>query len=323
MLLSDYTLQVQERVHDLSELDFTQSELVSFVNQGRQRTALDLHCVRSFYCNLTAISGQEFYPMSGGIGGCVVTNGGSGYTSAPTVNISSPPSGGIQATAIAVLNTSCPPSGAVSQIYMTNWGSGYTSVPSVSLSGGGGTSATAAAQALLQVLDINTISILTQQQPVQRFVMDWLPFSWFQAFFRASQFLTSYPGIWTTFEGAMPNFVNASNPSQVMSLQNPFFIAPIPNQNYIIEIDAANYIDTPQFLVNPTDVDNYILQPNADAVQFYAAYLALLKSQNFEHAGIMEKRYNARIQEIQPTKRVRRIPNIYRNSYRRIARFFG
>jgi hypothetical protein len=313
MLLSDYTLQVQELVHDLSNLDFTQAELTSFVNQGRQRVAMDLHCVRAFFTNLTFITGQEYYPMSGGIGGCAVTNGGSGYTSVPTVNISAPPAGGIQATATALLTNQ-----VVTQVVMTNWGSGYTTTPSVSISGGGGSLATAQAIALTNVLDINAISVLTTLSPPQRFTLDWLPFSMFQAFFRASQLTTSYPGIWTSFEGAMPAF----GPNAV-NLVNPFLIAPIPNQNYVGEIDAVVQIDTSNFLVNPTDVDTQIFQPNSDAVQYYAAYKALMKLQNFEHAEKMEAKYERRIGQIQPTKRTRRIPNIYRNAYQRIARWMG
>jgi hypothetical protein len=67
-----------------------------------------------------------------------VTNGGSGYTSAPTVTISG--GGGSGATAAAVVK-----GGIVTGIHLFNKGTGYTSTPGVSITGGGGSGATATA----------------------------------------------------------------------------------------------------------------------------------------------------------------------------------
>jgi hypothetical protein len=69
-----------------------------------------------------------------------ITNGGSGYTSNPTVTISG--GGGSGATALAYVGST----GAVTAVLLTNYGSGYTSTPSVSFSGGGGSGAAATAQ---------------------------------------------------------------------------------------------------------------------------------------------------------------------------------
>jgi len=68
----------------------------------------------------------------------IVTSGGSGYTSAPTVNIAG--SGGASAQAFIF-------GGVVLGIRMTNFGSGYisSSPPAVSFTGGGGTGAAATA----------------------------------------------------------------------------------------------------------------------------------------------------------------------------------
>jgi len=82
---------------------------------------------------------------SGVTGGAVVnvyiTNGGSGYISAPTVSFSG---SGTGAAATAVLT-----SGAVSSIVLIDGGSGYTSNPSVSISGGGGGTGAAASADIL------------------------------------------------------------------------------------------------------------------------------------------------------------------------------
>jgi autotransporter-associated beta strand protein len=67
-----------------------------------------------------------------------VTNGGSGYTSVPTVTFSG--GGGSGATATAKVS-----GGAVTSFAITNGGSGYTSAPTVTFSGGGGSGATATA----------------------------------------------------------------------------------------------------------------------------------------------------------------------------------
>jgi len=67
-----------------------------------------------------------------------VTNPGSGYTSAPTVEISG--GGGSLALAVAVLQGD-----KVSQIVLVSPGIGFTSLPTITLTGGGGGGATAVA----------------------------------------------------------------------------------------------------------------------------------------------------------------------------------
>jgi len=63
---------------------------------------------------------------------------GSGFTSVPTVAISTAPAGGVNATAKAVMRTKYGTT-SIDKILITNSGSGYTSVPTVSIVGGGST----------------------------------------------------------------------------------------------------------------------------------------------------------------------------------------
>jgi hypothetical protein len=63
-----------------------------------------------------------------------VTNGGSGYTSAPTVSFVS--STGTGATAVATINN-----GEVSAVTVTEGGKGYQTAPAITFTGGGGTNA--------------------------------------------------------------------------------------------------------------------------------------------------------------------------------------
>lgn len=77
-----------------------------------------------------------------------VTNGGSGYKSAPTVTLAG--GGGTGATATAAID---PATGAVTSITVTNGGSGYTSAPSVTFIGGGGATTVAQAAAVLSLAE--------------------------------------------------------------------------------------------------------------------------------------------------------------------------
>jgi hypothetical protein len=71
-----------------------------------------------------------------------LTNDGYGYTSAPVVAISSAPSGGINASAVAI-TTSVGGVYSVKDIVLTNAGAGYSITPSIIISGGGGSGAAA------------------------------------------------------------------------------------------------------------------------------------------------------------------------------------
>jgi hypothetical protein len=91
--------------------------------------------------------------VNGGVRLITVTNRGGGYTSIPTVGISSAPSGGKTATAVAKMiggivvcndNTN-PQAQSVQSIEITNTGFGYTVAPGVRIFGGNGNGATATA----------------------------------------------------------------------------------------------------------------------------------------------------------------------------------
>jgi hypothetical protein len=90
-----------------------------------------------------SLSGSLSAAATGALGGIYVLNGGSGYTSAPTVAISAPTGitgvTSVQATATAVVT-----GGQVVGFNVTSHGAGYTSAPTVTLSGGGGIGAVAA-----------------------------------------------------------------------------------------------------------------------------------------------------------------------------------
>ena len=76
---------------------------------------------------------QSPAPTGSLISGVRITNGGTGFTSAPTVGFTG--GGGSGAAGTAIVDA-----GAVVRIVITNPGVGYTGVPTVTFTGGGGTS---------------------------------------------------------------------------------------------------------------------------------------------------------------------------------------
>ncbi len=85
-----------------------------------------------------ASNGQRGLIYGVTITGASVGSGGTGYTTAPAVNVSG--GGGQGATFTATIS-----GGVVTAVNMTNAGYGYTSAPALTLTGGGGTGATATA----------------------------------------------------------------------------------------------------------------------------------------------------------------------------------
>lgn len=101
------------------------------------------------YCDVEPVFGVQTATIKGAIfvkkaaGGSVtgisVTASGSGYTSAPTVALST--GGGSGAKAVAIVD-----GGKVTNVFVISNGSGYTSAPTVTFTGGGGTNAAATAK---------------------------------------------------------------------------------------------------------------------------------------------------------------------------------
>lgn len=104
--------------------------------------------------------------VNGGVRSITVTNRGGGYTSTPTVGISSAPSGGKTATAIARMisgvvacnNNINPKAQSVQEVLVTNAGYGYTVAPQVRFIGGGGKGATGIASIGNGVVGIITVT---------------------------------------------------------------------------------------------------------------------------------------------------------------------
>ena len=102
---------------------------------------------QGYLIDLTLFSGGTIATATASVGTGYVSSiflndDGSGFTSTPTVSISTAPSGGTNATAVAITTTRNNVT-SIKEILMTNAGAGYTIAPIITISGGGGTSAAA------------------------------------------------------------------------------------------------------------------------------------------------------------------------------------
>jgi hypothetical protein len=86
-------------------------------------------------------------------------NDGYGYNSAPTVSISTAPSGGLTATAVAIMTSRSPNQKlSIDRILITNPGFGYTEPPIITISGAGGAGGIATAVINTGVLGVVGLS---------------------------------------------------------------------------------------------------------------------------------------------------------------------
>lgn len=110
-------------------LAFAQSGSVG-INTSKPDTSAILHIE-----NFNGVSATATATLSGGaVTGITINNGGSGYTTAPTVNFyggGAIVNGGTKARATATITN-----GVVTGITLNSGGSGYTTAPTVTLSGG-------------------------------------------------------------------------------------------------------------------------------------------------------------------------------------------
>ncbi len=306
--VQDYINQVRFLIHDKNASDYTDADLISFINSARLRTAQDIRCLRQFITGLNTISQQESYPLNGWVGGIIVTAPGANYATTTTAVFAG--GGGSGAAAQVLVD-----GGKIVGINMTNWGGGYTSTPTLTLANvGSGSGATFNVVAGLMIHDILTMTVLWNGAPAPQsslaVTFDWLPFGAFQAFCRAYRGTFSNPGAYSVHYGT-------TSPTMQQADARAFYIYPIPNQAYTLEMDVSIL---PNPLAALTDVDYQIVTPWNDAVQYFAAHLAFLGLQQFAQAGAQKGLYDGRCRELPATGFVRRIHNFYRSFWPLIRR---
>jgi hypothetical protein len=105
---------------------------------GKGKTFINAGSVLSGNTTLNQGAAVWLDAIAGAVDTVTVTNGGTGYTSAPTVSFTG--GGGTGAMGVATIAN-----GQVTAVTITNSGTGYTSAPTVNFTGGGGSGAAATA----------------------------------------------------------------------------------------------------------------------------------------------------------------------------------
>ena len=290
--LQTYVTQVQRLVHDATFASYSQQELVDYINEAREDTALDMHCVRQFFNNAAGtgvqlLPGQEVYDLNGAVAGVNVINGGN-YSSPPTVTFSSPPAAGTVAAGVAVLTGT-----AVTAVNLTSWGQGYQIAPIITFSPPGAVAMPVFFNNVFQVVSISNI------WNNERYTLSFRGFTLYQAYMRSwTQLFQARPAIWTIHP-------------QMLQV----YIRPAPDQLYISEWDI---LSLPVPLVNLPDIDTQVMPPWNKAVQFRAAALGLMRHQNFEQAEFYEKKYQERVPRYIIGAGGYRLPNPYSRTVQRM-----
>jgi len=299
--LQDYITTTRRYLHDANANFWTDQELTDYINQGRDRLVRDTGINREIQ-NTVAINGQELYTFdnsAGTVSGILVTAPGTNFTSVPTVSLTPSPTGN-NATATATIGGvgeyGSNNAGQISSINVTYAGSGYTTAPTVTITGGGGSGA--AAQSFLTgmpmgllTMDIININLYWGNT---RIPLRYLP--------------------WTQFNAELRFWINYVGRPIAYSMYGPnsFYISPVPDQNYAMEIDT---VVRPTPLVYLSDVENNIPNPWQNPIPFYAAYLAKYKEQSYGEAELFKQQYTAQTQNVLVSSFTRRMPDPYSRPY--------
>ena len=305
MPLFDYVRQTQRFLREQNQTFENMEDLVSYVNRARREVAMRAQCIR------------VLTPIAGSITGWVVTAGGAGYSSTPTLAITGPdmPSGvlpnpnGAQATASALVQ-----GGAIAAIYSSYGGSGYFQ-PQMTITDASGTGAAATpvlswintvnqGQEVYRFQDINlvanpgcrsvfnirSVSIIYNNY---RYSLPMYAFSVYQAMIRQYPFQYQY----------VPTFTSQFGQGEAGSL----YMYPLPSQAFQVEYDC---LCIPGDLIDDQSVEA-LPGPWTDAVPYFAAHLAMLELQNWNAAAGYLKLYQEQLLTYSQAARIGRVVNPY------------
>jgi hypothetical protein len=119
---------------------------------------------------------------------------------------------------------------------------------------------------------------------------------------------------WTQFNAQMRYWINYQGQPVIYSMYGPnkYFVAPVPDQDYVTELDT---VVRPTDLVALDDIDTDIVDPWKGPVPFYAAYMAKFKEQSYGEAELFKQQYTQQVQNVLSTTFTRRMPDPYSHPY--------
>lgn len=298
MALTNYTNEVKSLLHDYN-LQFygPPFNMTGAINIARKRVAAEAQCIRVLPAS------------TGPISSVTVTNGGSGYLTAPTISIGSTGTG-----AVLTANLTA---GVVTSVTVVNGGTGYAPPINLSFSGGSGFGATASAAvtgiltttanqevytyaaasavAMLQpgVGAIQGVLSVAVNQGAQKPVLRHWAWSYMQAYCRSySAQVTNYPDIWAQYG---------------QGTSGSMYLYPIPSDTFAMEWDCYCL---PIDLVDDTTIEA-IPYPWTSPVPYYATHLAYLNAQRKDDAAAMLADYKTKMMEAGGFARPGVIPSMY------------
>jgi hypothetical protein len=118
---------------------------------------------------------------------------------------------------------------------------------------------------------------------------------------------------WTQFNAELRFWQNYVGRPIAFSMygMNTYYISPVPDQNYNIELDT---VTLPNLLVDDTTVEQIPI-PFTAPVAFWACHQAKYKEQSYGESEIFRQEYLQRMQNVLATTYTRRIPNPYSTPY--------
>ena len=303
--LFNYLKDTQRFLRDAKQEMLNPNNLIAYINRARREVAMRAQIIR------------VLPPISGSIMGWTITNGGTGYSSSPTLTITAPdfPSGapvnpnGAQATASAIVH-----GGVITNIYSTYGGAGYFQ-PKMTITDVSGVGATATAimspmnlvylgqeqypyssinvsqfPGVGSVYYIRSVSIIYQNY---RYSLPMYSFSIYQAYVRQYPFQYQY----------VPTMCSQFGQGASGSL----YMYPLPSQTYQAEFDC---LCLPADLATDQDYEA-IPAPWTDSVAYFAAALCYEDLQNLNSANYYHTQFEKRLLNYSNYSRIGRAPNIY------------
>jgi hypothetical protein len=119
---------------------------------------------------------------------------------------------------------------------------------------------------------------------------------------------------WTQFNAELRFWQNYVGRPIAYSMYGPnsFYLSPVPDQNYAIEVDT---VVRPVPLVAMSDLETSIPEPWQDPVPFYASHIAKYKEQSYGEAELFKNQYLSKVQNVLSSTFTRRMPDPYSRPY--------
>jgi hypothetical protein len=274
--LNDYLTQVENLLHDSTNVFWTPQQLTTYINEARERTVRDTGCLRTIQTTSTPISptgnvAATWTPNT------VVTAGQVVFSNIFVYQYTQGGTSGSSAPAYPTGNNIFPPT--------TPFADGTAQLQYIS------NAEQIAFAALPQGITTYDVVNINLYWGNSRIPMRYLPWTNFTAQLRYWQNYVGRPICFSVYG------------------QQTIYIAPIPDQSYYIEIDT-NILPSALSLSAPTVVDS-IIDPYTTAVQYYAAYKAKFYEQSYGEAEIFKQEYNKHILNVLNSTFTRRIPDPY------------